>query len=263
MTEKISILYRTDPSEHNAPRPSWFSKELCLKSLLGAFKLLQDKASANLTVIHDGRMHQNPEWSDALKRLVEPYGSIIELEQRGNSGSCIEAIHQGASLPDEEIVILSEDDYLWLPAALIGLFHALTELPANYATAYDHPVRYQPDYPLGADYPHWHSSIYITEERHWRPQESTCMTFGAKAKTLLEDIEYFVKYRDNGKGSPEDRELFREMQGLGIYKYKDPGNPRLLLGPIPSLNTHAHLPWLAPLIDWDREAEKIRNMELK
>src|SRR5207253_10350361 len=98
-------------------------------------------------------------------------------------------------------------------------------------TGYDHPVRYQPDYPKGADYPHHHNTIYITPESHWRTQESTCMTFAAKAKTFKEDMKYFEKYKDNGKGYPADRELFREMQGLGNYKYKKSKLPRILVGP--------------------------------
>ena len=76
-------------------------------------------------------------------------------------------------------------------------------------------------------------------------------------------IAYFEKYKDNGKGRPEDRELFREMQGLGDYKYKDPEHPRILVNSIPSLSTHAHLPWLAPIVDWEREAKDIFDIKLK
>lgn len=259
MVEKTSVFYRTCSIENKAPRPSWYSKELCLKSIIIAFNLLQNQVPASFTVLHDGEMNRNREWSQVLKQTVEPRGQIIEQSHRGNSASFMESIYRGTMLPEDEIIIFSEDDYLWLTPALIGLFHALTELPADYATAYDHPVRYQPDYSLDADYPHWHNYIYITEERHWRQQESTCMTFATEVSTLKNDVEYFEKYQDNGKGSPEDRELFREMQGLGPYRYKDWENPRLLLGPLPSLNTHAHLPWLAPLIDWDNAALQVEE----
>ena len=79
----------------------------------------------------------------------------------------------------------------------------------------------------------------------------------------VHDLEYFEKYKDNGKGSPEDRELFREMQSLGDYNYRDLQNPRLLLGPMPSLNTHVHLPWLAPIIDWHEAANIVKDTKLK
>ena len=84
------------------------------------------------------------------------------------------------------------------------------------------------------------------------------MTFGAEAGTLRQDVSYFERYHNNGKNVPDDRRLFRHLCGLGVYGGQD--NPqRILLGPIPSLNTHLHLPWLAPLIDWEAEAKAIMD----
>lgn len=264
MSEReTSILYRTYGGENIAPRPGWYSKELCLKSMLLSYELLQQKVSADFTILFDGCLKPHDEWSKTLKRFVEPRGLIIESHYKGNVESTISAVYKATEKPENNVVIIVEDDYLWLAPALVGLHDALTELPVHYATPYDHPVRYQPDYPKGADYPHWHNTIYIAAERHWRTQESTCMTFASTSRTLREDMEYFERYKDNGKGRPEDRELFREMQSLGNYSYKDPARPRILVGPIPSLATHAHLPWLAPLIDWAEEARKIHERKLK
>lgn len=260
---EISVLYRSYPGENRAPRPSWYSKELCLKSIFLSYEFLQQEIPSSFTVLFDGYLNPHDEWAKTLKKIAEPKGLIIESEHKGNCESTINAIYRSTELPEKNVVIIAEGDYLWLAPALIGLYHALTQLPIHYATPYDHPVRYQPDYPKGADYPHWHNTIYITPERHWRTQESTCMTFASTCQTIKEDIEYFEKYKDNGKGRPEDRELFREMQGLGEYSYKDPNNPRILVGPIPSLATHVHLPWLASLVDWEREAKKIFEKELK
>lgn len=254
---RASIFYRTHGGENKNRRPPWYSKELCLQSMLIAVSLLRERLPTDFTVVHDGPMKQNPEWSRMLTQKVENEGIIVEKEKMGNSKSCAYVIHEAVKRPQEEIVIVAEDDYLWLAPAMIGLVNALTQLPADYATAYDHPVRYKPDYPLGADYPHWYTTIHITDERHWRSQESTCMTFATTAGVLQQDIEHFEKYQDNGKGSPEDRELFRELQGLGPYRYKRLDAPRLLLGPMPALATHAHLPWLAPLVDWDAVAQQL------
>lgn len=259
---EATVLYRTFSGENNAPRPSWYSKELCLKSMILSYEHLQQKVPATFTVLFDGQLNLNDEWTKELKRSVEPRGLIIESKHSGNCESTINAIYRASEQLDDNTVIIAEDDYLWLAPALIGIHHSLTQLPIHYSTGYDHPVRYQPDYPLGADYPHWHNTIYITEKSHWRTQESTCMTFAASARTIREDLEYFEKYKDNGKGRPEDRELFREMQGLGNYKYKDPDHPRILVNPIPSLSTHVHLPWLAPLVDWESEAKKIFDKQL-
>lgn len=259
---EVSVLYRSYAGENQAPRPSWYSKELCLKSILLSYKLLKKEVPANFTVLFDGYLNLRNDWTKILKKMVEPEGLIIESKQKGNCESIINAIYRATELPEKNVVIIAEDDYLWLSPALVDLYHALTKLPIHYATPYDHPIRYQPDYPKGADYPHRHNIIYITIERHWRTQESTCMTFASTCRTLKEDIEYFEKYKDNGKGRPEDRELFREMQGLGGYSYKNLDNPRILVGPMPSLATHAHLPWLAPLLDWEKEAKKIFEKKL-
>ncbi len=264
MKEKeTAILYRTHSGENSAPRPSWYSKELCLKSILLSYELLKQEVPSSFTLLFDGQLNSHDEWSKTLKRFVEPRGLIIESQHQGNVESTINAVYRASEKPEQSVVVLAEDDYLWLAPALVGLHHVLTELPVHYATAYDHPVRYQPDYPKGADYPHWHNTIYITSGRHWRTQESTCMTFASTPRTLREDLVYFEKYKDNGKGRPEDRELFREMQGLGEYSNKDANHPRILVGPIPSLATHAHLPWLAPLVDWENEVRRIHERKLR
>jgi len=260
---ETSILYRTHSGENKAPRPDWYSKELCLKSMIISYDLLQQQSSANFTVLFDGELNPHDEWAKTVKRMVEPRGVIIEKPHRGNCESTMNAIYTASEYPDNQVVVIAEDDYLWLAPSLIGLYHSLTELPAHYSTPYDHPVRYQPDYPLGADYPHWHNTIYITSERHWRTQESTCMTFATTSRTIKEDLEYFEKYKDNGKGRPEDRELFREMQGLEYYQYKHPNTPRILVGPMPSLATHVHLPWIAPLIDWEKAAREVNDKDIK
>lgn len=255
--QKATIFYRTYSGENEAPRPGWYSKELCLKSILIAFEILNREIPSRFNLLFDGFVTPDDKWSQNIKKILGSVGTVKENPRRGNCGSVINSIHEAAQLQDDEVVVIAEDDYLWLPQSLIELYRSLTELPVDYSTPYDHPVRYQPNYLGGADYPHTNNTIYITQTTHWRTQESTCMTFATTPKILREDMEYFNKYKDNGKGRPEDRELFREIQGLGSYRYKDLRHPRTLIGPMPSLATHAHLPWLAPCVDWDVAAEKI------
>ncbi len=251
-----TVYYRTYGGENDAPRPKWYSKELCLKSLVRALDCARQHFDVQFVALHDGPLRQNREWSATIKRLVEPRGELRERPRLNNSLSFLQAIYQASNHDNSEIIVLAEDDYLWLELSIKGMISALTQLPSDYVTAYDHPVRYQPNYPQGADWPHWYTTIHITEERHWRSQESTCMTFGAKAETLRADIKYFETYHNNGKNVPDDRRLFRHLCGLGHFQEQD--NPhRVLLGPVPSLNTHVHLPWLAPLVNWEAEAEAL------
>lgn len=251
-----TILYRTYGGENNAPRPTWYSKQLCLRSILAACERASDAFDIQLTVLHDGELSTTNSWHQQLRRLAEPRGDIVELRKTTNAQSCLDAVRRASALAGDEFVLLSEDDYLWLPSSITGIFGALGALPGDYVTGYDHPVRYQPDYPLGADCEHWHTTIHLHGERHWRSQESTCMTFATTARTLREDLPYFERYHDNGKNTPNDRELFRDLGGLGMYTTTE-RKRRLLLGPMPSLSTHAHLPWLAPLIDWDAAAAAV------
>lgn len=228
--------------------------------MLRAVKSAGPTITVRFVILHDGLLADNPSWSSSIRRLVEPVGEFVELPRQNNSLSCLDAIHRACEHGDDEIVIFAEDDYFWLEPSLRGMCSALMRLPADYVTAYDHPVRYQPEYPLGADWPHWHTAIHLTAERHWRSQESTCMTFGAKAATIKQDLPFFELYHNNGKNVPDDRKLFRHLCGLGSYSDQD--NPhRILLGPIPSLNTHLHLPWLAPLINWEAEALALQTTE--
>lgn len=256
--ENCTIFYRTHGGENKNPRPDWYSKELCLKSTLLALDLLRKECNTNFVVIHDGSMEDNPNWSETLRTLTQGKGEIIEKPKSGNAISCFETIKAAAALNPSELVFVGEDDYLWLTGAYVTMLYAMDTLPVDYITGYDHPVRYQPDYYLGADYSHWYNTVHIAADRHWRTHESITMTFGARANTFREDLQFFELYKNNGKGSPEDRELFRHLQSLGPYA--DAGKFRILMGPMPSLNTHCHLPWLAPNVDWEKEAERIRNL---
>ena len=253
--------YRTCLGENNAPRPSWYSKEICLKSFILSFERMKSQVESELTISIDGYLKPHDEWSSYVKKIVEPRGLIIENPRVGNVESSINLVRRASDLSGNQIVVFAEDDYLWLTPALLGLQDSLKQLPVHYSTPYDHPVRYQPEYPKGADLPHWHNAIYLTNNRHWRTQESTCMTFASTSRTIKEDLKFFEKYKNNGKNRPEDRELFRDLQGLEDYSSKS-RSKRILIGPIPSLATHAHLPWLAPLIDWEREAKVIFDQKL-
>jgi hypothetical protein len=255
------VLYRTYAGENSAPRPEWYSKELCLRSMLAAIDHVDRAISVSIEVIHDGPLDPQTNWARCLRDLMQSRGEIRDGRRLGNAVSCLQTIQYAAGMPPSDMVMLVEDDYLWLPNSLTELVLALSEFRADYVTGYDHPVRYQPDYPLGADLPHWDTSIRISRGRHWRSQESTCMTFGALAGTFAADVDIFERFHNNGKGSPADRELFRELQGLSgpsrPSAHAAPSTFRLLLGPMPSLCTHAHLPWLAPCVDWAGAAEII------
>jgi hypothetical protein len=208
-----------------------------------------------LKVLHDGPLSENREWTQTLEKALAKKGELIERRKQGNNLASLQALADASSQPADEVVIMAEDDYLWLAPALIEQFRAITSLPCDYATVYDHPLIYE-----GLDYPHWYSATHLTKHRHWTAFESTCMTFASTAGVIKSDFEVFKKHHTSGLPYPDDREFFREVQGLGPYQVVQHLPSKLLLGSVPALATHVHLPHLAPLIDWEQVAVNDKSL---
>ena len=49
------------------PRPSWYSKTLCLKSFLQAVQQLRSYVNTHLVVLYDGPLHDSEPWAITLK----------------------------------------------------------------------------------------------------------------------------------------------------------------------------------------------------
>lgn len=245
------ILYRLAPSDskNRASRPAFFSKQLCLESLLGARSALA--SDSELLLLVD---------ADSLSAFpFDPVAAIGDCQVRllggiGNSASMRVALSIAGAQPPDSFVYFVEDDYLHTLDSLTALQSAACHFArTTYLTLYDHPIRYATDYKFGLDLPTLSPRIELVENRHWRTQESTCMTFGGTAATVQEDMAIFERYLSTDV--PADRELFRRLQGL--VSYEDGSPCRELFGPVPSLATHCHDPWLAPAVDWQMIAESI------
>jgi hypothetical protein len=234
----IRILYRTSPFENNKPRPDFYSKRVCLMSLLRAI----DDHEATLHVLYDG-----PSPPEGLVSLVGR-ARIVCLGGLGNAASFEVALTLAVDFARTDLIYFVEDDYLHVPSALANLLACSRAVPADYITLYDHPVRYLSGDDPNVDWPLRTSATYEAAGHTWRTVESTCMTFAAMAQTLVEDRHLFAMYLA-GRAHPADRALFRHLQGLGVHCDNSPC--RLLFGPVPSLATHCELPWLAPGIDWE------------
>ena len=245
----LHIIYRASDLDKPDVRPFYYSKLLCLKSLLVAVEKIN---GFSFTLYYDG--DKGNELIDELQNMI-PQSKIMRLSKAGNARSFWKAYVDALELPQNDWVYFVEDDYLHTIDALEKLVDCMNSIPdADYITLYDHPVRYATDYHFGLDISHRVNKIYISNKCHWRTQESTCMTFAAQVAVLRDDRAIFDKYVHQVP-VPEDRELFRELQGLAGY---ESGSPfRLLIGPMPSLATHCHLPWIAPIINWEDVALKI------
>ena len=233
----LNVVYRICATESPKRRPSFYSKVRCLKNFLMAVERVQD---VHLVLISDGE--PNPEWIEPLPAHAE----VEVLKKCGNSASFIHALSTALRYPPADLIYFVEDDYLHVPEALEKLLECNHELQPDYLTLYDHPARYWGGEHPEVDLPLRTNFIHVTSTHHWRAVESTCMTFAASTRILRQDFQTIVDHVS--PKAPQDRELFRHIQGLGKYSSHEPA--RILVGPVPSLATHCEEPWLAPVIDW-------------
>lgn len=251
MMRKLIVAYRLSGSENSAPRPIWYSKQLCLRSFLDSVVNIDFESQKMILLDHSNDLSEelNKELDYACLQGFE----VLTSKRTGNCGSYLEALDL-VTKDDSDLVLLAEDDYLWSVTAIRSMITAFKEIEAaDYITPYDHPARYGLTEDT-EDFEHWCKQIFCTSDRHYRPHESTCMTFMVRTEVLCADLKWHRLFSDESRNCPADRKMFRFLQGLGGY---NPPIQRLLLGPMPSLATHAHLPFLAPVIDWGAVVGKL------
>ena len=236
----LRVVYRLCAAENAKPRPQFYSKAACLRSLLRALAFAPPTA---LTVVCDGAPPEDC-------RALAGDWPLLQLPGRGNSASMAAAIDVAIRWPADDLVYFVEDDYLHVSDALCKLDRVFAQLRPDYATLYDHPDRYRPL--ADPDYAIPKAIDTHVDDHSWRSVESTCMSFAARVHTVRTDRETFAAYLSDDR-HPSDRELFRELGGLGPHR-RGRRRPRTLLGPVPSLATHCELGHLAPGVDWERIA---------
>jgi hypothetical protein len=139
---------------------------------------------------------------------------------------------------DDEIVFITEDDYLYLPDLEKYIIEGISI--ADYVTLYDHPDKYMNPSPNPYVYNGGEQTkVFCTRSSHWKFTNSTTMTFAMKAKTLKQDFAIFTQ-ANQGSGLPEDFKMWCELIKRG----------RTLVSPIPSRATHLDGINHSLLIDW-------------
>jgi hypothetical protein len=260
----LSVYYRYCPLLNQAKRPKWFNKTICLNSFIQSIDNLieANTIGVELKIFIDAFSNLSEGEYNLFETLKnkKKFVNVEKYNLKSNTGSYQQVLEEACASRQSEIVLLTEDDYIWRKGSLIEMVKAFQTIDCDYVTPYDHPVRYDWSYYNGVDFPHWENRIFCTGSWHFRSQESTCMTFMVKSDILKEDREYHLRYSPINQKAPNDRELFRFLQKLGGHHYSQ-HKKRLLLGPVPSLATHAHLPYLAHTIDWNKIASECKNIK--
>ncbi|MEI2764230.1 MAG: hypothetical protein V9F82_00840 [Dermatophilaceae bacterium] len=116
-------MYRSYGGENLKGRPPFYSKDLALWSLLRAAQ----SAAVRPTFLNDGPI------PEARLDVMGSRGEVRSLSQRpaGMRSSYWSALRFAArsSWPDDDVVLFSEDDYLYTPDALVRLAEAADALP--------------------------------------------------------------------------------------------------------------------------------------
>lgn len=262
----LAIAYRIYPRVSKTPA-AWADDKFKLSSFcLQTFKEALGSLRIKMWVLLDGCPG---EYEDLFRRYFKDDELvIIKLDGIGNLPTFSMQIDLLAGQTEADLVYFAEDDYVYLPNALVEMveFARNTE-SADFVTAYDHSGNY--DLPL-ADERHW---IKPFGGRHWRTSTATCLTFLAKRESLLRTRSLFKTYQSRN----EDGSIWMALtQKLGLFNLRVYarnsmmfklwlkawfwgfrqillGGTCRLWGPIPSLATHLESTCLAPVIDWDAE----------
>ena len=167
----LYLIYRSSGATNLKNRPEFFDKSVALGSFLRAAEGIDTPHT--VLFLNDGPIPED------RARLMRGSGRVVELPGLGNSGSYLKAVAEATApeFAEADLVLLSEDDYLYLPAAFRELVTAAEAIPeASYFTLYDHRDRYtRTDDADGA-----RARVYLAGDRHWRTVESTCMSYGAR-----------------------------------------------------------------------------------
>ncbi|MCK9458615.1 MAG: hypothetical protein M0R80_03165 [Proteobacteria bacterium] len=138
----------------------------------------------------------------------------------GNCGAFRLALNLACnSLDDDDLIYLMEDDYLHNENSEAMLQQGLQK--ADYVTLYNHPDKFEKRYDFGEI-----AKVIRIGQTYWKHTISTTMTFAARAKTLKEDRDTWIKFTQGAV--PHDHKAFCSLD-------------RALICPIPGLSCHMDL----------------------
>lgn len=233
----IHIFYRTClNNKFNNLRPNWFSYEKCFKNLLDTLN-----NNCLLTIIFDGNLLDFD--TSFIKKYHKKYQIKTQLIEAGGD---LESNHKTfeyintLNLQKDDLIYILENDYLHINnwSDYILDLYSLTG-GMHYTSLFDHADKYLCQNNVEGEwgmYKNLVSKIYTTNTRHWRTSPNTCGSFIVNKKLFDEDYDILsMRKADNTR--------------FGILKEQ---KNRIVLTPIPGLNTHVQRPWMSPCIDWEK-----------
>lgn len=234
----MKVLYRISDNSYVKPKMENATKQRCLLNFLVQWPLEE-------VIVFVDKV--KPETRQFLDEYADLTGlQLINIDGGSSAQSFKIVMDYALTLPDDETVLLQEDDYLHLDGSRRALLEAIER--SDYVTLYDAPDKYIPasqgGNPLIDDTGSDITRVILTPSCHWRLTNSTTCTFASKVKTLREDYDVWKAgcFATPEQSHPHDFPTFLKLREQG----------RTLISPIPTLSTHAEPMWQAPLIDWSK-----------
>jgi hypothetical protein len=234
----MQVLYRVSSNSYKKEKLTYASKEYCLNNFIDNVLDSTDK----MTIIADC---VNEELRDFIDRCSTKNIEIMHKVLGSNGASFRFQIDLASTLPDDEIVLFQEDDYLYKPAnwpykintSYNDLITEALEF-ADYISFYDHPDKYLPPKLGGnkfiSDMGVENTGVFRTKTSHWKYTNSTTCTFATTAKVIKHDKNTWKTFCP--ESHPYD---FQSFLALGI-------RGRTLATSIPGKSTHAEKHFLSP-----------------
>lgn len=267
---RLVVVYRSTARENTKPRPPYYSKLVCLLSLLRALE--HCSASSEIVYYVDGAP------AETVAPLMHKTGEVVTSQRAGLAESYMGALRVGCERADaEDLVYFGEDDYLYRPEAFDSLVAAATAIPrASYFGLY------AAVFELRAE------SIRVGDAV-WRTGDSTTSSFAVRGAALRKDLR--LHGLGPRFGRVWDQEICLAYSGVRPFRWSSllgqalggmpPGEemptllrlkhivgrswmnviaiqrafrPHQLIAPRPLLASHLELPYMAEGTDWEAVA---------
>jgi len=193
MTERnfdLAVAYRVYPKVSKRPYAFQHDKFKLVKLCLQSFKKSLGDLKVKLFVLLDG-------CPDEYETLFRTYFSedeikVYKFDGIGNKATFEKQIDILLSQNFSDTIYFAEDDYFYLPGQFKELIEFLKGFPKGvFISPYDHPDYYSLLFHRN------NHRINVTENRHWRTANSTCLTFLTTKDVLLKTQNAFRGYALN------------------------------------------------------------------
>lgn len=267
-THDLAVCYRIYPGLSGKPAFGLKDKLTMVRLNLQTFKSALGGLKVKLWVILDN-------CPPAYRALVTSLFADTDLEiiatdkKLGNEGTFLKQLEILCGQTAADLVYFAEDDYMYLPQALETEVAFMRGRPAaDFSTPFDHAD-------FETKYVHQFRGQEAGEGGHrWRTVASTCLTFMARRRALVETRAVFASYarKNSDLGlwlaltktralnpwcilrSAGDGLFFPASHVLAwrhAWRQLLFGRRRTLWRPRPALATHLESKDLAPRVDWE------------